>query len=307
MSAAETRRKGGNRKAVALIAAAAAHVSLALSLSAAWAGPSDDLSQARRIVAIGGSVTEIVYALKAGDRLVARDSTSTYPPEAQALPDAGYIRALNAEGVLAVTPDAILALEGSGPPEALDVLKQAGIPLAMVPESFTAEGILAKIDRVGAALGLSDAAAGLSAAVRSDLAAAMAEAAARETKPRVLFVLSLAGGRVLASGTDTAADGIIRMAGAINAVEAFSGYKQLTDEAIAGLKPDVILMMDRGGDHGAGADELFAHPALALTPAAASRRLVRMDGLYLLGFGPRTAAAVRDLAVALRQPGSTAQ
>lgn len=294
-------------RTAALIAAAVLNVGLALSLSSAWAAETSDLTGAKRIVSIGGSVTEIVYALKAEDRLVARDSTSTYPPEAMRLPDAGYIRALNAEGVLGVSPDAILALEGSGPPEALDVLKKAGIPLAMVPESFTADGILAKIDQVGLALGLQDEAATLAGAVRADLAAATTEAAGMPEKPRVLFVLSMNGGRVLASGKDTAADGIIRMAGAVNAVEAFAGYKQLTDEAIADLKPDVVLMMDRGGQHDAKADELFAHPALALTPAAKTRRVVRMDGLYLLGFGPRTAGAVRELAVALRRPGTAAQ
>ena len=58
-------------------------------------------------------------------------------------------------------------------------------------------------------------------------------------------------------------------------------------------------MMDRGGDHSIADAELFAHPAIAPTPAGQAKRLVRMDGGYLLGFGPRTAGAIRELATAL--------
>ena len=99
--------------------------------------------------------------------------------------------------------------------------------------------------------------------------------------------------------TGTAADVLIRMAGGVNAVSDYEGYKQITDEAVGLAAPDVILMMDRGGDHGVADDELFAMPAISLTPAAQTRSVVRMDGLLMLGFGPRTASAVRDLNAAL--------
>ncbi|ADZ70693.1 heme/hemin ABC transporter substrate-binding protein [Polymorphum gilvum] len=276
-----------------------------VALSALLAGApaalaeSADLSEAGRIVALGGSLTEIVYALGEQDRLVARDSTSTYPPEAVSLPDAGYFRALSPEGVLSVGPDAILSLEGSGPPETIGLLRQAGLPIVFVPEAFTAEGILAKVRAVGAALGVVDKAEALAAALEADLTATAEAVRGHPERPRVLFVLSMNGGRVLASGSGTAADGMIALAGAVNAVTGFEGYKQLTDEAITEARPDVILMMDRGGEHDASVDQLFAHPAIALTPAGQNRRVVRMDGLYLLGFGPRTAAAARDLARAL--------
>ncbi|MGO4839531.1 ABC transporter substrate-binding protein, partial [Rhizobiaceae sp. 2RAB30] len=95
-----------------------------------------------------------------------------------------------------------------------------------------------------------------------------------------------------------AADGIIKMAGAVNVMGDFEGYKQASDEAVVTAKPDVILMMSRGGDHDKGAEEVFAHPAIAPTPAGQAKALIRMDAAYLLGFGPRTAGAVRDLAKA---------
>jgi len=255
---------------------------------------------ASRVVAIGGSVTEIVYALGEESKLVARDSTGTYPEAALKLPDVGYMRALSPEGVLSVNPSGILALAGSGPKEAVDVLKKASITFIEVPESFDHEGILKKIEVVGHALGADEKADALARSVEADLKAAEALTANVAERKRVLFILSMEGGKILAAGENTGANGIIRLAGGVNAMEGVNGYKQLSDEAALTAKPDIILMMDRGGeDHLANADEVFSNPALASTPAAATKNLVRMDGSYLLGFGPRTAAAIRDLAAAL--------
>ena len=260
------------------------------------AGPLPDPS---RIVAIGGSVTEIFYALGEEKRLVARDSTSVYPEAAFALPDVGYMRQLSPESVLSVDPSAIIALEGSGPKDAVEVLKKAKVPYLAVPETFDREGILEKIKIVGQAIGEEDKAEELTASVDKDLRAAEQRAAGIAKRQRVLFILSMQDGKILASGTKTAADGIIRLAGGDNAISEFEGYKQLSEEAIVTANPDLILMMSRGGSHGPSDAELLAHPAVASTPAGKDKRLVRMDGAYLLGFGPRTAAAAHDLAVTL--------
>jgi iron complex transport system substrate-binding protein len=266
--------------------------------------PSNALADAPgRIVSIGGAVTEIVYALKQETRLVARDTTSTYPHEANALPNVGYARALSPEGVLSVDPDLILATQGSGPPETLEVLTQANVAYVEVPEIYTAQGVLSKIATVAAALGQQQAGEILAAQVSAELDAAQALATevAGDTPKRVLFVLSTQGGRITVGGKDTAADGIINMAGAQNAISAFSGYKQMTDEAIAAAAPDIILAMDRGGDHGLTKETLPSLPALMLTPAAQNGHLVRMNGLRLLGFGPRTATAVNELSQAFHE------
>lgn len=251
----------------------------------------------QRLLSIGGSVTEIVHALGAGDRLVARDTTSTYPPEVTDLPDVGYARALSPEGVLSVAPDHILAIEGAGPPETINVLMASGLPFTTVPEASDGPGILEKIEVVGQALGLPDRAATLIAETRAalDATARMTAQIAPGESRRVLFILSLQGGRILAGGTGTQAASIIEMAGAVNAVDGFEGYKQLTDEAVSRAAPDVILMMDRGGDHAIEDEVLLSMPAIRTTPAAETGAVVRMQGLYLLGFGPRTAQAARDL------------
>lgn len=250
---------------------------------------------AKRIVSIGGSVTEILYALGEQDRVVARDSTSLYPQDATAKPDVGYIRQLSPEGVLSVGPTAVISLEGAGPREAIDVLKKASVPFLEVPETFDREGILVKIRTVGEALGVSDKAASLAETVNADIEAAEKATASIMERKRVLFLISMQGGKLMASGSGTAADGMIRLAGAVNAIEGYEGYKALTDEAVIAAAPDVILMMDRGNEADPS-EELFANPAIASTPAGQAKRLVRMDGAYLLGFGPRTAAAASELA-----------
>ena len=287
---------GGRLRAAATGLAALGFAGLS---SLAPAGAGDSRYDISRAVTVGGSLTEIVYALGEEDHLVARDSTSVFPAEAMELPDIGYMRALSPEGVLSIDPSVIVMLEGSGPPEALEVLEKASVPLVTVPERFDRDGILEKIRIVGEVFGVEDKAAKLAGDIAADLDAAKAATADVKERKKVLFVLSLQGGRVLASGTGTAADGIIAMAGGVNAVTGYSGYKQLSDEALIEAAPDVILVMDRGGDHQTQAGELLAHPAIAATPAAANKKVVRMDGAFLLGFGPRTAAAARELAGAL--------
>ncbi len=277
-------------------------------LSAAILAGFGQFAAAGDVVSVGGSVTEIIYALGEEDRLLARDSTSKFPAEAEALPDVGYIRALSAEGVLSIGPKLIVAAEGAGPAEAVDLLKAASVAYVEIPEAYSAEGVGAKIRAVGAALGVEDKAEALASDVITQLDTVAAEVAATEGAPkRVMFVLSTQGGRIMAGGQGTSADAIIQMAGGVNVMQSFKGYKAVTNEAVAVAAPDVILMMDRGGDHsgdhgGSNAD-LWSMPALSETPAAAANAVVRMDGLLLLGFGPRVADAVSRLHHALDEAG----
>ncbi|WP_245412147.1 heme/hemin ABC transporter substrate-binding protein [Methylocella silvestris] len=256
--------------------------------TAAWA-------EASRIVALGGSITEILYALGAQDKIVGVDSTSLAPPSAlHDKPSIGYVRAISAEGVLSLRPTLVLAIEGAGPPAALELIRTAGAPLDIVPDAPTPEGVRRKIEILGETVGAKDAAAKLNREVGAGFAALDA-LRARIIKPvRALFVLSFANGRTLVGGRNTSAASMLALAGAVNAAEDVDGYKPMTDEAIASAAPDVVLMM-KNGDHRIDAETVFASPAFALTPAAKTRALVALDGLFLLGFGPRTPDAARAL------------
>jgi iron complex transport system substrate-binding protein len=239
------------------------------------------ISDPARIVSIGGAITEILYALGFEDRLAGVDSTSFYPPAAlRDKPNVGYMRQLSAEGVLGLNPSLVLAVQGSGPKETMDVLEAA------------------KVKLVGHAMGADKRAECLTEAVSGDLAQ-LRELRAKVTKPvRVMFVMSLLNGRAMAAGQKTAANEIIAMAGAVNAIDGYDGYKIINDEAIVAAKPDVVLSIQRGKDS-VDAEAVYVHPAFALTPVAANKTFISMEGLYLLGFGPRTAAAARDLSIKL--------
>ncbi|MEM7068010.1 MAG: hemin ABC transporter substrate-binding protein [Pseudomonadota bacterium] len=253
----------------------------------------------KRIVAIGGSVTEIVYALGEEDRLIARDTTSVYPQQAFSLPDVGYIRQLSPEGVLSVNPDLILAMEGSGPPETMDTLKAADVPVVLIPEGYTGEKIREKILAVGEAMNVP----GKAGVLANNTSLALKDVADRvgnsDNNMKVLFILSLREGKILAAGANTSADGIITMAGGENVITSFTGFKQVSDEAVITAQPDVVLMMAPRRNHSVSDEDVLAHPAIAQTPAGENRKIIRMDGLYLLGFGPRTAGAVGELHDAL--------
>jgi iron complex transport system substrate-binding protein len=252
-----------------------------------------------RIVSIGGAITEILYALGFEDRLAGVDATSLYPAAAlRDKPNVGYMRQLSPEGVLGLNPSLVLAVQGSGPKETIDVLEAAKVPLVLVPETFSEQGLLDKIKLVGHAMGADKRAECLTAAVTNDLAQ-LRELRARVTKPvRVMFVMSLLNGRAMAAGQKTAANEIIALAGGVNAIDSYDGYKIINDEAIIAARPDVVLSIQRGKDS-VEAEAVYVHPGFALTPVAANKAFVSMEGLYLLGFGPRTAAAARDLSIKL--------
>lgn len=293
-----SRRSGRNLALAALIVAAI--ITIAAASQAATvrdaAGREVKINDSRRIVSIGGAVTEILYALGLADRIVAVDTSSVYPSKALAQkPNVGYMRQLSPEGVLSLSPSVILASEGSGPKTTIAVLESAAVPFVLVPDQFTGDGILDKIRLVAAATGSDARGRCLADAVAADLEA-LAGLRARITKPkRVLFVLSFVNGRPLVGGRNSAADGIIRLAGGVNAIDGYDGYKPVNDEAVIAAKPDAVLGMEREGFR-LDADTVFKSPAFALTPAAKNHALISMNGLYLLGFGPRTASAARDLA-----------
>jgi iron complex transport system substrate-binding protein len=255
--------------------------------------------EAKRIVSVGGTITEILYDLGAQDRIVARDSTSFFPAEANSKPNIGYMRQLSAEGILGQKPDLILMEEGSGPAPVLDILKASEVPMVVIPTPPKADKIGQKIRDVGAAVGLSDKAEVLAAKTESDLKAVAADVAKIPgEKKKVLFVLSVSNGRLIAGGADTEAGAIIEMAGGINAAPTVTGYKPMSDEAVIAAAPDAVLAMT-AGDHAITPEQMFALPSMQTTPAAAAKSLVSMDGLLLLGFGPRTPEAARALAAKL--------
>ena len=256
------------------------------------------IEAARKIVTLGSDVTEIVYALGAGDRIVAVDRGSKYPEATASKPNVGYRRKLSVEGLAGLGPDLIVAAEDIGPPEAVDVLSALAVPIVFVPEDNSAQGIQRKIDLIAATLDLREKGQEVSRTVINgfDAATKLTAGIPAERRKKVVFFHGLV--RLSAAGAGTAADAIIRYAGGVNPMAVVDGYKAASEEKLIELAPDVILMMS-DGKGGPTAEEVFSIPALAATPAGKNRALVVLDGAYMIGFGPRTADAISDLANAL--------
>ncbi len=254
-----------------------------------------------RIITIGGSVTEIVFALGAGDNVIARDDSSLYPSEVNTLESVGYVRTLSAEPVLSLDPTLIITNSDAGPPEAIEQLQAAGVTLLIVPSEDSIEGITSDVTTIAAALSLVEEGEALNAQIESDYADAQALLETTTGTPRVMFIYARGAGAVSVAGTNTSAATMIEMTGGENAVTEFEGYLPITAESVVAAAPDVILMMKRGLDSIGGVDGLVEQPGIAQTPAGENRRVVVMDDLYLLGFSTRTGTAVLDLAYLMHE------
>ncbi|MEM1404196.1 MAG: ABC transporter substrate-binding protein [Pseudomonadota bacterium] len=255
---------------------------------------------ASRIAVAGGSLTEILYDLDMEDRIVAVDSTSNFPEAALSLPQIGYVRNVSAEGLLSLEPTFVLGEHDMGPPEVVEQLSKLGIDMLMVPEEFSIAGIEAKIACIAQAVGAPERGEALAASVVKGVVgdSGAAQAAGGMSAPKGIVLLGLRSGAPVAAGVNTSGDGLLTMAGAENLLD-FEGWKPVSVEAMAAAGPEFIVIPNRGVDMAGGMEALLDHPALRLTPAARDRRVIVMDGMAMLGFGPRTVRAAADLRKAL--------
>lgn len=273
---------------------------LGLGVGAAAVGAAlPAFAQAPRIVSIGSALTEIVYAFGAEKLLVGVDTTSLYPEAARVLPQVGYMRALSAEGVLSLKPTLILATTAAGPATTLDQLRATGVEVMVLPDHFDYDSVVLKIEAVGKVAAKTAEAQEMIARGRAEMADLSAKLKSVSSKPRVLFLLSMGGGAPQAAGQTTAADGIIRLAGGVNAVDGYSGYRPLTPESVIASRPDFVLVTRQTVEALGGIDAILKQPALTQTPAGKASRVLQFDTLLLLGFGPRTPSAATQLAAAL--------
>ncbi|MCY4324456.1 MAG: ABC transporter substrate-binding protein [Betaproteobacteria bacterium] len=255
----------------------------------------------QRVVTVGGALTEIAYALGAQELLVGSDTTSYFPAAAEKLPKVGYQRTLSAEGILSLAPDLLILTEEAGPPAVIKQLAATDVSMITLKAGRSVDDIKANVQAIGAALDRQRQANDLIARITAEQYA-LADLVERQPVNRtVLFILQHSGGAPLVAGTDTAADNIITLSGARNAVAGYRGYKPLTPEAAASLQPDIILTTKRGLAQAGGLPRLLDLPGLALTPAAASGNVIAMDALLLIGFGPRTVQAAIQLHDAYQQ------
>ena len=103
-----------------------------------------------------------------------------------------------------------------------------------------------------------------------------------------MFILTMDSGSPIIGGKDTSADGLIEMIGARNAFDSFEGWKPVGTESIIDAAPDIILISNRGAHSYKNLDNMYNHPTVKYTPAAINKNIIALDGMQMLGFGPRT-------------------
>jgi iron complex transport system substrate-binding protein len=252
-----------------------------------------------RLVTLSAAITETVFALGRGGDVVGVPTGLTFPVEATRRVAVGAARQLGAEGILAQRPTLVLA-DSTLPPALRQQLQRVGVRVELVSGDETAAGALARVQTLGRLLGRAAAADSLVARLQARMSAVRP----LRTPVRVLFVYARGAGTLMVSGNATGAAEMVRLAGATNAITGFDGFRPLTAEAVVAARPDIILLPSRGMASVGGVEAVLALPGIALTPAGRARRVVSLDDTLLLGFGPRLADAVEQLAVALGRAGA---
>lgn len=249
------------------------------------------VAQVHRVVTLGGSVTEIVYALGEGGRVVADDESSLYPDAALRLPRVGYYRSVPLEGVVSMNPDLVLASENAGPPATLQRLSELGIATVVVSDQPSVESLYRRIEQIAGQLGVAHKGQSLTRHIRNEVAAAIAQ----PSRPQRAIVLVNRTGSFMAAGAGTAADAVLNLAGLDNVLSAQQGYKPVSAEGLVVLAPDLIIVTAASVHASGGLDAFRQRAGIASTPAATHKRIEVMDDLLILGIGPRVAQALQQL------------
>ena len=257
-----------------------------------------------------GTLSRTVFELGMGDRMVGRD-TSTSFPEASDLPlvtPKGHD--LSAEAILALDPTVILADTSMG----VDVLLQmedAGIPVVWMPSERNLDNVGTISELAGRALGVEAAGAALAQRIDAEVAdvrakvAAVAPADENDRLRTVFLYVRGSAGVYYMFGEGSGADALISAAGAYDVAGeiGWKGNRPVTAEGLIAAAPELVVMMDNGLDSVGGIDGLLEKmPALAQTAAGRNQRIVTMSDSLVLGYGPLTADVINALAVAVHAP-----
>lgn len=280
----------------ALPVAAASFLAAAVLAAALCAtAPLAAQESAPRIVTLGGSVTETVFALGLGDRVVAVDASSSVPAEVEGLPQVGYYRTLSAEGLLALQPDLVIGPAAAGPAPVLDLVRRAGVRVALVDDAHEVADIPRYVAGIAEALGVPERGARLAETVRADLARVAALRAASTGELSALFVWNRDGPGLQVAGSGTGAHTMLEAAGLRNAGAALEGYQPFNAEALLLADPDVLIVPTTTAEGLGGLEALLSLPSVAATTAARTGNVVVVDLLAFIGFGPRAGQALAEV------------
>jgi iron complex transport system substrate-binding protein len=255
-----------------------------------------------RIVSVSKQMTEFLFALGQGDKIVGIDLTSTYPPETKNLTTVGYHRHLSAEGIISLDPTVVIHQGDVAPANVMPQLKEVGIPVKQYPAGSTIDSAKIVLKMVAHDYGVDSIADRLNNNLDAALQKADAIVKKYPTKPKVLIIhFGQQRNQYFVMGTKGTADAMLKRAGGINAADTTS-FRDVSPEVIAREQPDVILATDFGWDRLGGSIEKFKTlPGIALTPAAKNGKIYRIEEHDLVYFGPRTGENILKMAALIHQ------
>ncbi len=243
----------------------------------------------QRIVSIGPSNTEFLFALGAGDRVVGVDDFSDFPKEAQAKEKVGGVK-VNVEKVVSLKPDLVVTIKFSD--GTIEKLAGAGLTVMIVdPQS------LADVYRTAVLLGTAVGADGQKLAwdleKRVD---AVREKTKSAKRPRVFHEVDASDPtKPFTAGPGSYISELIDVAGGANvAATASSPYPQLSLEEVVRADPEVIVLAD--ADYGVTAEQVAARPGWSGIAAVKSGRIVPVSDSLVSRPGPRVGEAAEAYA-----------
>lgn len=246
-----------------------------------------------RLVSVGGSVTEILFAVGGKPHIVATDTSSSYPIDAQKLPKVGYYRQLSIEGVLSLEPTKVFAANGAGPSSVLEQLKSAGIGIRVFEQARTVPGLMSLIREVGQAAGLQSNANVLANKIEEQLI--KVENISQSSGARVVFLMSASDRGLMAAGVNTVPNLIMEIAGVENPYNILDGFQPVSVESFLAINPThVLIASHRTG--GMSAQELCKQAVLKQWAVSQGCNLHIVDPLLFLGMTPRLPQAVKEFA-----------
>ncbi len=281
---------------IAVLFAAAIAAVLAWPRAAVRRAPPAD---ARRIVSLVPSVTDILFDIGAGDRVLGRTRFCSWPPAAASVEIVGDFTSPNAERIAMLKPDAVV--EAASHPQALEKLKAAGLPVVEVG-TLTLADALQQYDILGKTTGLAKEAA----AARGRLEAAMeAEASRWKNAPRVrvaLVVERLADAPqdvYVAGGTGFVSELAAKVGGENVFGDVKKDFVKVSPEDFVTRAPDVILELNSVAPP-TDAEALAAWSKLPAIPAVTSKRVRVLPQDFILAPGSRMHQSLKVLGEALR-------
>jgi iron complex transport system substrate-binding protein len=249
--------------------------------------------QVDRVISLAPNLTEIVFALGAGDRLVGRTSYCDYPAEAKAVAEVGDTLHPSLERIISLKPQLVLISTASQLEIFTQQLQNQNIAV-FVTDPHNLDGVFRSIEQIGQILGHEEQAKLLVQKLR-DRATAV-EAAVKQKQPVKVFY-QLSAEPLYTAGHDAFVTDLIRRAGAISVTADVPGaWPKYSNESALAAKPDAIIL-PTGGSMGTGNSTVTE--ALRQSPAVLEGRVYRINDDHLVRPGPRAVDGLEEMARAL--------